>query len=173
MDLASLQVWSELHLRDGAAQWHLLLAPSMLVKRFPLADLMVQLAALPELASFSHQLCIWVAQGVTRVSLGARGETNVANSSAGEVAEVQAFQTWELQRMLASHVHSTTVYAHDLGAITMVSICTDKSRVGGLPLQNSYLQLNGQDEVFPALPQVLRCGRSGRVFRALSGLSRS
>lgn len=173
MDLASLKVWSEVHLHDGVAQWHLLLAPHILVKRFPLAELLVLLAASPELDSFFHQLCIWVAQRVELVYLGQRGEPSVANGLAGEVAEVDSYQNWQLQRLLVGHVHRTTIYAQDLGKITMVSICTDKSRVGGLPLQNSYLQLNGQVEVFPALPQVVRRGLSGRVFRTLVGHFRS
>lgn len=173
MDLVSLKVWSEVHLRDGVAQWHLLLAPHMLVKKFPLVHLLVYLAATPELEAFFHQLCIWVAQRVEFVYLDERGGASVAGGLAGEVSEVDKFQNWQLQRELVNHVHRTTVYANDLGAINMVSLCTDKSRVGGLPLQRSCLQLNGEEEVFPALPQVARRGRPGCVFRALSGHLRS
>lgn len=56
---------------------------------------------------------------------------------------------------LARYVVSTRNYCGDLGGgVLHLSLRTDKSNVGSLPLQNPFMQCNGGGIVFPALAQV-------------------
>lgn len=77
-----------------------------------------------------------------------------ANSAAVQQVDPQnSKSTAALNGRLAKYLVQTKNYCSDLGDIVFMSIATDKSQVGGLPLQNSFMQLNGTGCVFPCLAQ--------------------
>lgn len=135
--------------------------------RPPLGDLLPLLAAEKAASSLFAQLCLWVA---------IKWEAALSAAVGGHVADVQVQgeakrlpSAHRMQLRLARHLNATQVFSSDARPILFASMTTDKSSVGGLPLHNTFVQLNGQPSVMFALPQVGLCGSgggvSGGVFR--------
>lgn len=60
----------------------------------------------------------------------------------------------QLQSFLGRIVLAGQDYARDSQPLLFMSLATDKSHVGGLPLQSTYVSINGANVLIQCLPQV-------------------
>lgn len=153
-------------LAHGVAPWDRFL-DSMPVQP-ALADLLPLLAAEKKAAAMFAQLCLWVAL---------RWEEALTTAVGGEPSGLKVQKErkglptpYRMQLQLARHLNATQVYCSDAHPILLASMATDKSSVGGLPLHNTFVQINGRSGVMFTLPQVVlgrsETGGSGDVNRA-------
>lgn len=151
VDLGPLMEHCEKEMAHGAAPWHRRLSdfpaqPSLLC-------LLTLLAGCAAGHSLFAQLLLWLAQRV---------EVALAGNGAGEKGHLSvqggrrgAPTVHNMQLRLAKMLHSCRMYCEDNAPIVFMSCATDKSSVGGLPLHNTFLQINGAAAVMMALPQAV------------------
>lgn len=146
---------------QGAPQWQTVLRPMgrcMKVER-----LILRLATAAAIPSLSTQLCIWVARELERKLVPGQTDPPAQPSAiVKEVPQEVSRTAYKISARLAKYVHSTRTFVEDTGPLSFLSLSTDKSSVGGLPLQNSFIQVNGSPVLFTALSQAaFRRGRGG------------
>lgn len=153
VDLGVLCAFAEDHMSAGAAQWQDHLA-DFGNRQVDLGELLLFLAQHGCCPGLYVQICLWVAQGVER-SFGSMAVPASRRPSA-PVSHGTAVAQWSkaaLDRPLAARIHKSRAHSEDFFSLRFASVATDKSSVGGLPLQTSFLQLGCSDVVFPALAQ--------------------
>lgn len=154
---------------DGAALWHL---QSESLPRSPtFAAFLTLLASIEALRSLFAQLAIFLAtrwEKVLQEEVVGHGATEVSVSEQNNAMASQ----YRMHLSLAKHLNATQVYCSDRSPLRCVSICTDKSSVGGLPLHNTFVQVNGQPAVMFALSQAAAEGgeapRGGSLVAPMS-----
>lgn len=155
-DIGSLAEFCEANMLKGAAQWQAVLRPMgrcMKVERLLLR--LVSEGASPSLCS---QLCIWIAGELEDKLVNTQAEGPKQSSSpVKEIGADVSRTAYKISARLAKYVYSTRTFVENSGPLSFLSISTDKSSVGGLPLQNSFVQVNGSPVVFTALSQA-HCG---------------
>lgn len=73
---------------------------------------------------------------------------------ADKMATSAALRGQQLEAFLGRLLHASQTFCRDATPWRFVYIATDKSHVGGLPLQSTFLGVGGQNVVLQCLPQV-------------------
>lgn len=166
---------------DGAAQWQGDLSACGFEPS--LDKLLVALAANGVCESFFWQVCLALAQGLEAIMRndGSDGPSK-SQSSGSRPAFIQdeapqRFTIAALNSLLAKHLYKTRALTMQHSHVLHLSMATDKSSVGGLPLHSSFMNVQGGAVVFPMIVQVSAAsgviekiwGNQVIVFRVLSG----
>lgn len=159
VDLRPLATFCSEGLAEGVAMWHFPL--SGLPETLTFSALLCLLVTLDPLKSLFAQLVTWLASRWETVVTG--GFSSPAGTGAVTVGEAKGDMqsTHRMHLMVSKHMNSMQSYCRDAGVISLMSVCTDKSVVGGLPLHNTFVQINGQGEVMFAPSQVEHGGNGG------------
>lgn len=142
------------HLLDEVPQWSSAMGPDFV--GLTLTDFVMRLTQVPECKSLRFQLCLWLARQVEAKLtdlFGDKAERREQRIFAAPTP-VGAKNSYQMNAALAKHVAQSQVLAQDLAPVLLVSLATDKSTVGGLPVQNTFLSLNASQVVFLAIAQV-------------------
>ena len=125
-----------------------------------MAELFSILAGLPDLAAFRLQLFVALGMRLEAMILMQHAE----GAPAGDLWLIKAASAEDdisspasRDLMLQRHWAASLIVAEQRGPLRMVSLCTDKSRVGGLPLQNTAVVLPSGECImcFPQVPGIL------------------
>lgn len=164
-DVGALVEFCGANLLQGVPQWQDFLRP--LGRCIKVDRLMLCLASSDKIPSLYAQLCLWVASSL-EAKFPAPQVPNAAPASSPvkEITPEVSRSAYKISARLAKYVNVTRSFVEDSGNLSFLSISTDKSSVGGLPLQNSFLQVNGSPVVFAGLSQaVFGCVWRGGVIR--------
>jgi len=142
-----------------AAKW-LKKAKLDTIESIGMAELLSLLEGLPDLAAFRLQLFIALGMRLEAMILRQHAE----GAPAGDLWLIKVASTDDdincpaaRDLMLQKHWAASLIAAEQRGPLRMLSLCTDKSRVGGLPLQNTAVVLPSGECIvcFPQVPRIL------------------
>lgn len=115
------------------------------------AEVLMKLAATSQAKSLRAQLSLCLAQLVEDQFFGLSLGAENRGSKRTKIAAPDTM--YRMSTELATFVNKTATVCEAMAPIRFLSITTDKSNVGGLPLQNSFMNVNSGAFVFPAIAQ--------------------
>lgn len=163
LDLRELISFSEEGMASGVAPWFQYLNGLVVGPTTNIFELLCALAARALFGSFMKQLVLWVAAGFDALCVAPVGGASSHGSGKPIVrptAPSTAMGTAQLSAALSRHMAKAVSVSKVAPAPHFLSIATDKSSVGGLPLLTTFIQFGGSSAVFPALCQALGVGVS-------------
>ena len=152
VELVEFLDWIGRRVGEGVPQWQHTL-PAM-APRLELSDLIGKLAVSTGCPAFLLQICVWAALQLEYILTEVWANEVGTADSIGAPIKKQPSSAYQMNSRLAKYLHSLKIMSRDLGPILFMSVATDKSSVGGLPLQNSFVGMNSSEIIFPALAQV-------------------
>lgn len=126
------------------------------------SHLLVVLASAASLRSLFAQLAIFLATMWENIlhdqeSTGTGQQASIAKTNKTMASQCQ------MHLGLAKHMNATQVYCNGRAPLRFVPICIDKSSAGGLPLHNTFVNVNGQGVAMFAFSQVPFGGATPRT----------
>lgn len=161
MDIMRLYDYAESRdLDQMRALWHLRLLDGLRRRgNVPMVELMLAAVVSKSCEHFLSQLCLWIARNIEvvfqRLALAPPSYEGHLGCKERDRATIVA----ALNTLLAEHISATQQLARDSGRLQFVHLATDKSNVGDLPMQNTFIGYGSSGIVFPAVVQVVSGGR--------------